>query len=56
MNPSSSVASRLHPVQRQEIAVKVLSKQEPVSQIANQEQGTSEISLPTETNCTRSIE
>ncbi len=38
MNPSSSVASRLHPVQRQEIAVKVLSKQEPVSQIANQEQ------------------
>ncbi len=38
MNPSSSVASRLHPVQRQEIAVKVLSKQEPITQIANQEQ------------------
>ena len=38
MNPSSSVASRLHPLQRQEIAVKVLAKQEPITQIANQEQ------------------
>ncbi len=38
MNPSSSVASRLHPLQRQEIAVKVLSKQEPITQIAHQEQ------------------
>ena len=38
MNPSSSVASRLHPLYRQEIAVKVLSRQEPISQIANQEQ------------------
>ena len=38
MNPSSSVASRLHPLQRQEIAVKVLTKQEPVTQIAHQEQ------------------
>ncbi len=38
MNPSSSVASRLHPLQRQEIAVKVLTKQEPVTQIAQQEQ------------------
>lgn len=38
MNPSSFVASRLHPLERQEIAVKVLSRQEPISQIANQEQ------------------
>ncbi len=38
MNPSPSVASRLHPLQRQEIAIKVLTKQEPITQIANQEQ------------------
>ena len=38
MNSSSSVASRLQPLQRQEIAVKVLAKQEPITQIANQEQ------------------
>ncbi len=38
MNPSSSVASRLQPLHRQEIAVKVLSKQKPITQIANQEQ------------------
>ena len=38
MNSSSSVASRLQPLQRQEIAVKVLSKQEPITQIAHQEQ------------------
>ncbi|MDJ0573334.1 MAG: hypothetical protein QNJ53_30455 [Pleurocapsa sp. MO_192.B19] len=38
MNLSSSVASRLQPRHRQEIAVKVLTKQEPITQIANQEQ------------------
>ena len=38
MNSSSSVASRLQPHHRQEIAVKVLSKQEPISHIAHQEQ------------------
>ena len=38
MNPSSYVASRLHPHQRQEIAVKVLAQQEPITQIAHQEQ------------------
>ena len=38
MNSSFSVASRLQPLQRQEIAVKVLAKQEPITQIANQEQ------------------
>ena len=38
MNPSSYVASRLHHLQRQEIAVKVLTKQEPITQIAHQEQ------------------
>ena len=38
MNSSSSVASRLLPHHRQEIAVKVLAKQEPITQIANQEQ------------------
>jgi hypothetical protein len=35
---SSSVASGLQPLQRQELAVKVLSKQEPITQIAHQEQ------------------
>ncbi len=35
---SSSVASGLHPLQRQEIAVKVLSQQEPITQIAQEEQ------------------
>ncbi len=35
---SSSVASGLHPLQRQQLAVQVLSKQEPISQIAQQEQ------------------
>ena len=38
MNSSSSVASRLEPRHRQELAFKVLSKQEPISQIATQEQ------------------
>ena len=38
MNPSSSVASRLQPRYRQELAINVLSKKEPISQIANQEQ------------------
>ena len=38
MNPSNCVASALHPLQRQEIAVKVLTKQEPVTQIAKEEQ------------------
>ncbi len=38
MNPSSSVASALQPRHRQELAIKVLSKQEPISQIAQQEQ------------------
>lgn len=38
MNPSSSVASRLHPLHRQEIAVKVLSRQEPITEIAKEEQ------------------
>jgi hypothetical protein len=37
VNPSS-VASGLQPLQRQELAVKVLSKQEPVTQIAQREQ------------------
>ena len=34
----SSVASGLHPNERQQLAVQVLSKQEPISQIAQQEQ------------------
>lgn len=38
MNSSNCVASGLHPLQRQEIAVKVLTKQEPVTQIAQQKQ------------------
>ena len=38
MNPSSSVASRLQPRYRQELAINVLSKQEPISHIAKQEQ------------------
>lgn len=38
MNSSSSVASRLQPRYRQELAINVLSKKEPISQIANQEQ------------------
>ena len=38
MNPSLSVASSLHPHQRQQLAVQVLSKQEPITQIAQQEQ------------------
>ncbi len=38
MNSSSSVASRLHPLHRQKLAINVLSKQEPITQIANQEQ------------------
>lgn len=37
MNPSSSVASALQPRHRQELAINVLSKQEPISQIAQQE-------------------
>ncbi len=38
MNPSSSVASGLQPLHRQELAVKVLSKREPISHLAKQEQ------------------
>lgn len=38
MNPSNCVASSLHPLQRQEIAVKVLTKQEPITKIAQQKQ------------------
>ncbi len=38
MNLSSSVASRLQSHQRQQLALDVLSKQEPISQIAKQEQ------------------
>jgi hypothetical protein len=38
VNSSSSVASRLQPRHRQELAAKVLLKQEPISQIATQEQ------------------
>jgi hypothetical protein len=38
VNSSVCVASRLHPYHRQQLAVKVLSQQEPISQIANQEQ------------------
>ena len=37
MNPFSSVASRLQSAQRQELAVQVLSKQEPISHLAAQE-------------------
>ncbi len=38
MNSNSSVASRLQPLQRQEIAVKVLAKQEPITEIAKEKQ------------------
>lgn len=38
MNSTSCVASRLQPLQRQEIAVKVLAKQEPITEIAKEEQ------------------
>ena len=38
MNPSNCVASSLQPHHRQELALNVLSKQEPISQIAKQEQ------------------
>ncbi len=38
MNSSSSVASGLQPRYRQELAINVLSKQEPISHIAKQEQ------------------
>ncbi|MDJ0596916.1 MAG: hypothetical protein QNJ72_44320 [Pleurocapsa sp. MO_226.B13] len=38
MNQSCSVASSLHPLHRQQLAVKVLSKQEPISHLARQEQ------------------
>lgn len=38
MNSTDSVASRLQPLQRQQIAVKVLSQQEPIRKIAHQEQ------------------
>ena len=37
MNSSSSVASSLQPHHRQELAVKVISKQEPVSHMARKE-------------------
>ena len=38
MNQSCSVASSLHPLHRQQLAMKVLSKQEPISHLAKQEQ------------------
>ncbi len=38
MNSNSSVASRLQPLQRQEIAVKVLVQQEPITEIAKEKQ------------------
>ncbi len=38
MNSNSSVASRLQPLQRQEIAVKVLAQQEPITEIAKEKQ------------------
>ena len=38
MNSTSSVASGLQPLQRQEMAVKVLAKQEPITEIAKEEQ------------------
>ena len=38
MNSTDSVASSLQPLQRQQIAVKVLSQQEPITQIAQEEQ------------------
>ena len=37
MNPSNCVASGLHTLHRQQLAVKVLSKQEPITRIAQQE-------------------
>lgn len=38
MNSSSSIASRLQPRYRQELAVKILSKHQPISHVAQQEQ------------------
>ena len=38
MNSTFSVASHLQPSHRQEIAVKVLSQQEPITQIAQEKQ------------------
>ena len=38
MNSSSSVAARLQPRHRQDLAVKVISLQEPISHLANTEQ------------------
>ena len=38
MNPSCSVASNLHSHQRQQLAIQALSKQESITQIAQQEQ------------------
>ena len=38
MNSYSSVASRLRPRQRQELAIKILSKHQPISHLAQQEQ------------------
>ena len=43
MNPSSSVAVRLHPRARLQLAAKVLLKQEPISQIAKQERVQSKV-------------
>ncbi len=37
MNPSNCVASSLHPLQRQELAVKVLSKKSKISHLAHEE-------------------
>ena len=38
MNSTDSVASSLQPRHRQQIAVKVLSQQEPITQIAKEKQ------------------
>ncbi len=38
MNSTDSVASRLQPLQRQQIAVKVLAQQEPITEIAKEKQ------------------
>ena len=55
MNSTSSVASRLQPFQRQQIAVKVLSQQEPIAQIAQEEQVSRKGGLPTKSYCATSV-
>ncbi len=37
MNPSNCVAPSLHPLQRQELAVKILSKKSKISHLAHEE-------------------